>query len=161
MIDAARTAFSSPRDRPRTANGVEPSGVEARRERAFLERRIHRSFLHGMLRLYVLKQAAESPLYGGALSRSLRRLGYAISPGSLYPLLHSLERERLLRRRARVVRGRSRQDYEVTALGRACLASVRTELEPLVRELVVDPLDPRTEVTLEASSQGHQPLTGL
>lgn len=126
-------------------NGVIPEELAARRERLHPQRRIVQSFFHGMLRLFVLQQAAHEPVYGGALAKALRRHGYEISPGSLYPLLHSLEHERLVRRRSRMVRGRERKYYELTALGRACLEAVRSDLTGLVRGLVLDETTRRTE----------------
>ena len=109
-------------------NGFHRVELAPRRTRVLPQRRIVHSFFHGMLRLFVLREAAREPVYGGALAKRLRRLGYEISPGSLDPLLHSLERERLVRRRSRMVRGRERKYYELTALGRSVLETVRTEL---------------------------------
>lgn len=115
-----------------------PLEVANRRQRVVPQRRIYESFFHGMLQLFVLQQAAREPVYGGALAKLFRRHGYEISPGSLYPLLHSLEREKLVRRRSRIVRGRERKYYELTALGRACLDTVRNELAGLVRGLLFE-----------------------
>lgn len=119
--------------------------LAARRERVHPQRRIVQSFFHGVLRLFVLQQAAHEPVYGGALAKALRRHGYEISPGSLYPLLHSLEQERLVRRRSHVVCGRERKYYELTALGRVCLETVRGELSGLVRGLGLEGSPPVTE----------------
>lgn len=110
------------------SNGFHPVGLTPRRTRVLPQRRIVHSFFHGMLRLFVLRAASRDPVYGGALAKQLRGLGYEISPGSLYPLLHSLERERLVRRRSRIVRGRERKYYELTALGRSVLETVTAEL---------------------------------
>lgn len=119
--------------------------ASARRPRVVPQRRIYESFFHGMLRLFVLQQAAREPVYGGALAKLFRRHGYDISPGSLYPLLHSLEREKLVRRRPRIVRGRERKYYELTALGRACLETVRAELAGLVKGLLFEDAATPTE----------------
>jgi DNA-binding PadR family transcriptional regulator len=97
---------------------------------------IYRSFLHGMVKLFILQQAGQGPVYGGALSKSLHTLGYEISPGSLYPLLHSLTQEKLLRCRIQMVRGRMRKYYQLTEGGRLCLTAVRQELAGLVKEVV-------------------------
>jgi PadR family transcriptional regulator, regulatory protein PadR len=109
-------------------NGFHRVELTSRRARVLPQNRIVRSFFHGMLRLFILREAAPEPVYGGALAKRLRRLGYEISPGSLYPLLHSLERERLVRHRSRLVGGRERKYYELTAFGRSVLETVRTEL---------------------------------
>jgi DNA-binding PadR family transcriptional regulator len=91
-----------------------------------------------MVRLFILHRAGQGPVYGGALSKALHSFGYDISPGSLYPLLHALEKRKLLRCRPRMVRGRVRKYYELTSDGRSCLAQVREELAGLVKEVVFD-----------------------
>lgn len=97
---------------------------------------IHRAFLHGVAKIFVLHRAGQEPVYGEALSKSLRSLGYHISPGSLYPLLHSLEREKLLRCRVHVTKGRVRKYYELTLKGQSCLMAVRSEVAGLVHEII-------------------------
>jgi PadR family transcriptional regulator PadR len=78
-----------------------------------------------MVRLVVLHQASLGPIYGGRLSKFLRGQGYTISPGSLYPLLHLLEKAGFLTSRLKVYRGRVRKYYEITPQGRDCLNEVR------------------------------------
>jgi DNA-binding PadR family transcriptional regulator len=99
---------------------------------------ISQAFLHGIVKLFVLHQAGRAPVYGGVLSKSLHTLGYRISPGSLYPLLHTLEKERLLRCRQSITRGRLRKYYELTDKGHAALAAARTDLAGLVQEIIFD-----------------------
>jgi PadR family transcriptional regulator, regulatory protein PadR len=113
-----------------------PPNALPRRSSMNAKSQIYRSFLHGMVKLFVLQQAGQGPVYGGALSKSLHTLGYEISPGSLYPLLHSLTQEKLLRCRIQMVRGRMRKYYQLTEGGRLCLAAVRKELAGLVKEVV-------------------------
>ena len=56
----------------------------------------------GLIRLHIFYHAAEEPIYGGGVMEELRRHGYELSPGTLYPMLHGLERKGYLRsRRAR------------------------------------------------------------
>lgn len=102
------------------------------------KRDIYHDFLHGMVSLFVMHRAGQEPVYGGALSKSLQAMGYNISPGSLYPLLHSLERKRLLRCRTSIIRGRARKYYQLTENGRSCLDTVRGDLTGLVREIILD-----------------------
>jgi DNA-binding PadR family transcriptional regulator len=99
---------------------------------------IYRSFLQGMVDLFVLQRAGKGPVYGGSLRKALHGLGYDISPGSLYPLLHSLEKKRLLRCRTHEVGGRMRKYYKLTDKGRTCLAEVRQGLAGLVEEIIFD-----------------------
>src|SRR5579875_2736613 len=41
----------------------------------------------GLIRLHVLYHAARGPIFGLEMIRELRRHGYELSPGTLYPLL--------------------------------------------------------------------------
>jgi len=107
--------------------------------------KIYRSFLRGMVELFVLQRAGQGPVYGGSLSKSLRTLGYEISPGSLYPLLHALQEEKLLSCHTREVKGRVRKYYELTAEGRSCLVEVREHLAELVREILFEENSPFTD----------------
>ena len=96
---------------------------------------IQRSFLQGTLKLYILSQARREPVYGGALTKSLSRLGYPISPGTLYPILHSLDRQGFLRSYSRVAQGRLRKYYALTEEGAECLDATRREVSGVAREL--------------------------
>src|SRR5205814_7478556 len=56
-----------------------------------------RDLYSGLIRLHVLHHAAEEPIFGLGMIEELGRHGYRISPGSLYPLLHGLEKKGYLR----------------------------------------------------------------
>ena len=78
----------------------------------------------------------EPPVFGLGMIEELARHGYRISPGSLYPLLHGLERKGYLRSREKR-NGRSlRKEYRATALGRRALAEVQEKVRELFRELI-------------------------
>ena len=51
-----------------------------------------RELYAGLIRLHVLHHAAEEPLYGLAMIEELGRHGYKLSAGTLYPILHGLEK---------------------------------------------------------------------
>jgi DNA-binding PadR family transcriptional regulator len=97
--------------------------------------RLRRSFVQGAIKLFILQQAAQGAVYGRELSKSLGTVGYELSPGTLYPFLHGLEKEKLLRSRTVPVSGRVRRYYELTDDGRACLLEVREELAALVKRI--------------------------
>ncbi len=101
------------------------------------QNQIYQAFWQGIVRLVVLHQASQGPVYGGKLSKFLREQGYAISPGSLYPLLHLLEKAGFLTSRLKVYRGRVRKYYEITPQGRDCLEAVRREVGDVVREVIL------------------------
>jgi PadR family transcriptional regulator PadR len=89
-----------------------------------------------VVRLVVLHQASQGLIYGGKLSKLLRKQGYAISPGSLYSFLHLLEKASFLAS-LKVYRGRARKYYEITPQGRACLDLVRREIRGLAKEVIL------------------------
>lgn len=101
------------------------------------QKQISQAFWQGMVKLVVLHQAGLAPLYGGRLSKYLRNQGYDISPGSLYPMLHGLEKMAFLRSRIKIFKGRVRKYYELTPEGRACLEILRQELGGIVREVIL------------------------
>lgn len=72
------------------------------------------------------------------MASELARHGYRISPGSLYPTLHKMESEGLLRSRQLVVDGRTRRSYAATAKGRRALASTKRHLQELASEVLGD-----------------------
>lgn len=91
-----------------------------------------------MVKLILLHQASVGPIYGGKLSKYLRNRGYEISSGSLYPLLHSLERADLLQSRLKIYKGRVRKYYEITVCGKSCLDELRQQLGGIVREVIFE-----------------------
>jgi len=50
----------------------------------------YEDLLSGLIELHVLYHAAEEEVFGLGLMAELKRHGYRISPGTLYPLLHRL-----------------------------------------------------------------------
>lgn len=100
------------------------------------EDRVLREFLAGFIKLHVLHHAVEGPVYGLELIEELRRHGYQVSPGTLYPTLHALEAAGLLRREEQVVGGRVRKYYKATPAGRRLLGQVRPKIRELVNEVV-------------------------
>ena len=98
--------------------------------------RVFRDFFLGFIKVHVLHHAAQAPIYGLAMIEELRRHGYDVSPGTLYPLLHGLEQEGLLRREERVVKGRVRKYYTATAQGHEALAEVKDKIRELVEEVL-------------------------
>lgn len=93
-------------------------------------------FLIGFMKIHVLHHAAHEPVYGLAMIEELRRHGYEVSPGTLYPMLHGLEEEGLLSREERVVEGRVRKYYTATAEGHRALGEAREKIRELVEEVL-------------------------
>jgi PadR family transcriptional regulator PadR len=102
-----------------------------------------RDFFLGFIKIHVLHHAAHEPVYGVAMIAELARHGYDLSPGTLYPLLHSLEEQGYLVREARVVEGRVRKYYVITEEGRAALQEAKRKIAELVHEVLEEEDDTR------------------
>jgi DNA-binding PadR family transcriptional regulator len=88
------------------------------------------------MRLHILHHAAEGPLYGGRMIDELRRHGYRISPGTLYPMLHGLEREGYVTSRSARENHRVVRVYRATAKGKKALNLTRDRIKELFHELI-------------------------
>jgi PadR family transcriptional regulator PadR len=95
-----------------------------------------RDLYSGLIRLHVLHHAAKEPIFGLGMIEELARHGYRISPGSLYPLLHGLEKKGYLRS-TEERKGKSlRKVYRATPLGRKALSAAKSKVRELFRELI-------------------------
>ena len=95
-----------------------------------------RDLYSGLIRLHVLHHAAEEPIFGLGMIEELARHGYRISPGTLYPVLQSLERKGYLRS-AEQRSGKSlRKVYRATPAGRKALSNARAKVRELFGELI-------------------------
>ncbi len=97
-----------------------------------------REFLRGAVRLHILHHAAHGEVHGAWMTKELAHHGYQISPGSLYPTLHKMESEGLIRSSQQVVDGRARRSYVATAKGRRTLESTKRQVRELADEVLGD-----------------------
>jgi PadR family transcriptional regulator, regulatory protein PadR len=86
----------------------------------------------------VLVHASHEPIFGLAMMKELEHHGYRIGPGTLYPLLHGLERAGLLRSELKNVQGRRRRLYKITATGTKALERAKIKVDELHHELHED-----------------------
>ena len=96
-----------------------------------------REILLGFWKVHILHHAAEHPVVGQWVLSELRRHGYDISPGTLYPLLKRMERAGWLRCEPEPGGGpRGRRYYHLTPAGAAVLDIVRETVIELHHEVV-------------------------
>lgn len=95
-----------------------------------------RDFFLGFIKIHILHHAAEEPVFGLELIRELARHGYDVSPGTVYPVLHEMERAGYLRREDRVVQGKVRKYYRTTPHGDQALEEARAKITELVTEVL-------------------------
>ena len=95
-----------------------------------------RNIFLGFIRIHILHHANEGEIFGVAIMDELRRHGYSISAGTLYPILHSLEAEGYLTRRNNVVNGKVRKYYRITEKGVNALEEAKPKIKELVDEVI-------------------------
>ena len=89
----------------------------------------------GLIRLHILHHAAKGPVFGLWFIEELERHGYDISPGTLYPIFHSLEEDGLLKSEEQVVDGKVRKYYATTAKGKKTLQEAKDKVQELLNEI--------------------------
>ena len=97
---------------------------------------VTREILLSLWKVHILHHAAEQPIIGQWVLAELRRHGYDISPGTLYPLLKRMERNGWLRCKVDGGGLRARRFYYLTPAGRAVLDLVREFVDELHEEIV-------------------------
>lgn len=117
---------------------------------------VAREFLLAFWKIHVLHHAAEGGVYGHWMLRELRRHGYDLSPGTLYPLLSRMEARGWLRGIEPDAR-KGRRVYRLTPAGRQVLTRLRRSLDEVYREVVVD--RPQASASRRIAPKRH-PTTG-
>jgi DNA-binding PadR family transcriptional regulator len=100
-----------------------------------ISREIHLAFW----KIHILHHAQERPIYGQWLLEELRRHGFQVSPGTLYPLLARMEHQgwlRAARRPAASASPKARHEYVLTSKGARALSGLRRQVDELHREVV-------------------------
>lgn len=96
---------------------------------------VTRELYSGLIRIHILYHACQSPVFGFGMIEELSRHGYKLSPGTLYPMLHSLEKKGLLRSSKMRSGRRVRRLYRATAAGEKALEAAKEKVKELLGEL--------------------------
>ncbi len=89
----------------------------------------------GLVRVHVLYHAAKEPVFGQGMMDELERHGYRLGPGTMYPLLHSMERRGWLKVEPIIVAGRRRKCYVATRAGKLALNEAIGRVKELFEEI--------------------------
>ncbi len=92
----------------------------------------------GLIRLHILHHACHEPIFGLGIMEELGRHGYKLSAGTLYPILHGMEKAGYLQSRTEQVKGRIRRVYVATQEGSNALRLGKERVRELFRELLED-----------------------
>ncbi len=95
-----------------------------------------KDFFLGFVKIHILYHASKEAIYGVEIREELGRHGYQLSPGTLYPALHRLEKEGYLKSSPRVINGKVRNYYTITDKGRGALNEARDKIRELVTEVI-------------------------
>lgn len=118
--------------------------------------KFNRELVRGSLDLMVLSVLADGPKYGYLIQKELREASQGLvrgDAGTLYPLLHRLEADKLIKAKWEQGSGRPRKWYELTAAGRrrwesqardwqryaACIQKLLSPLGPLDETVAGEP----------------------
>jgi DNA-binding PadR family transcriptional regulator len=97
---------------------------------------LEREFFLGFVRIHILYHAAKESIFGAEITQELARHGYNISPGTLYPILHRLEKEGCLTSTSTVIGGKVRKYYQATDEGKQVLEQAKKKINELVTEVI-------------------------
>lgn len=97
-----------------------------------------RDLYSGLIRLHILHHAVREPIFGVGIIEELQRHGYTLSPGTVYPILHGLERKGYLSSYEERSGRQSRKLYRATSEGEAALKEAKEKVRELFGELFED-----------------------
>ena len=97
---------------------------------------VKKRLFQGFICLHILHHAQKEPIYGTWMLEELAEHGYKLSPGTLYPILHSLEKENLLISFDENVEGKIRKYYKTTPEGDQELLEAQSYLRELIGEVI-------------------------
>ena len=95
----------------------------------------YREIYSGLIRIHILHHAAEAPVYGLWLIEELEHHGYRLSAGTIYPLLHSLEKRGYLKSSEERKGHTARKLYRATTVGKRALSEAKSKVKELLKEL--------------------------
>ena len=100
-----------------------------------MENKVLRKLFLGFINIHILHHAKEEPIYGAWILEELHEHGYDISSGTLYPILHHMEKDKLLEKEDVNVKGKIRKYYRTTELGDRVLDEARIKAYELFKEI--------------------------
>lgn len=100
-----------------------------------MQDRVLRKFFLGFIQIHILHHAKQEPFYGAWMIKELSEHGYDMSPGTLYPLLHTMKLSGLLEKEEKIVEGKIRKYYKITELGNEILQEARKKAYELFKEI--------------------------
>lgn len=94
-----------------------------------------RKLFLAFIQVHILHHATKEPIYGSWMIEELKRHGYEISAGTLYPIFHNLEKDGLLVSENLLTNGKIRKYYSITEKGTSVLIEANRKIAELKSEI--------------------------
>jgi PadR family transcriptional regulator PadR len=96
-----------------------------------------RKIMLGFIRAHILHHASsDNGIYGVWMMNELEEHGYRIGPGTLYPILHEMEKDGVIESEEVNVEGKIRKVYHTTREGDIALERLRSFIRELSSEVL-------------------------
>lgn len=102
-----------------------------------MQDKIMRKLFLGFVQVHILHHAKKEPIYGAWMIHELKKHGYEMSAGTLYPILHELEKGKLLQVKKENINGKVRKYYFITPYGEKVLIQAIEKILELTKEVLL------------------------
>ncbi len=96
---------------------------------------LQREILLSFWKIHILHHASEGPVVGQWMLQELRHHGYEVSPGTLYPILHRMEKLGWLYSESEGQGAKARRSFYATAKGKEILALALRQIQEIRAEV--------------------------
>jgi len=94
-----------------------------------------KNIFYGFMRVHILYHATKQQICGIEIMEELQRHGYKVSPGTLYPLLHQMEKDGLLVSKEDTSSGRKKIYYKATKKSNNEFHEIKIKIVELYKEI--------------------------
>jgi len=101
-----------------------------------MKNNILRKMFLAFMRIHILHHAKQEEFFGLWMIEELKSHGYEVSSGTIYPILHSMEADGILKSRERTIEGKVRKYYTLTEKGEKVLEEVKKKTQELNQEII-------------------------
>ncbi|MFW5972264.1 MAG: PadR family transcriptional regulator [Bacillota bacterium] len=97
---------------------------------------ISRKLFLAFMRIHILHHAKKEPFFGLWMIEELQSHGYKVSAGTLYPILHKMEKDDILATSEKTIEGKVRKYYSLTNQGEEILNEAKEKTRELFYEII-------------------------
>ncbi len=101
-----------------------------------MQEKIIKKMMLGFIQIHILHHAKKEPFYGSFMLQELQEHGYSFSAGTLYPILHAMEKQELISCETKTIDKKRRKYYSITKDGEALLEIAKDKAKELFHELI-------------------------